>query len=234
MMTSAPAFFDLRRWAVEQSELQPGDAWPGGQQALPLGDDAISVGIARLTAGAGDRGEAPFDEFLYVLDGELTLSAAAGELRLGPAESGVVPAGARSSWRAAQPTRLIFMRYPAAAGGAAPTRMDPRLAREASNPPLAELLTTPTPSCHSHTQFRSTDGVFTCGVWDSSPYARKPMTYGHHELMHLLEGQVTFEDERGQRATFSAGDVLLVRRGARCSWDSPVPVTKVFAIYRPA
>jgi uncharacterized cupin superfamily protein len=126
------------------------------------------------------------------------------------------------------------MRYPAAAGGAAPTRMDPMPPRAASNPPLAELLTTPTPSCRSLTQFRSADGVFTCGVWDSSPYARKPMTYGHHELMHLLEGEVTFEDERGEPATFSAGDVLLVRRGARCSWDSPVPVTKVFAIYRPA
>lgn len=229
------SFFDLRRWAAEQSEFQPDDAWPGEQQALPLGDEAISVGIARLAAGAGARGDAPFDEFLCILDGELILGAADGELRLGPGESGVVPAGARSSWRAARPTRLIFMRYAAAAAAAcaAPARMDPTLPRAASNPPLAELLTTPTPSCHSDTQFRSADGVFTCGVWDSSPYARTAMTYGHHELMHLLEGQVSFEDERRERATFSAGDVLLIRRGARCSWDSPVPVTKVFAICRP-
>jgi|APAra7269096979_1048534.scaffolds.fasta_scaffold146253_2 hypothetical protein len=38
--------------------------------------------------------------------------------------------------------------------------------------------------------------------------------------------------ELGRAATFGAGDVLLVRRGAHRSWVSEGAVTKVFAIYR--
>jgi uncharacterized cupin superfamily protein len=229
-----PSVFDLRRWAAEENLGQGGGGWLEDRQELLLGDEAISVGVAQLAARGGERPAQPADEFLHVLDGDLALTSADGNLRLGPGESAVVPAGARLTWRAERPTRLIFIRHPDAASGDGLTKMDPALARTASNPPLAKLLTTPTPSCRNSTQFRSADGAFTCGVWDSSPYARRPMTYGHHELMHLLEGEVTFEDELGERATFSAGDVLLVRRGAECSWDSPVPVTKVFAIYRPA
>jgi uncharacterized cupin superfamily protein len=59
------------------------------------------------------------------------------------------------------------------------------------------------------------------------------MRYPHYELMHLLEGSVTFVDETGRTATFSRGDIFLVEQGARCSWESREQVAKVYAIYRP-
>jgi uncharacterized cupin superfamily protein len=145
----------------------------------------------------------------------------------------VIPAGEPARWRAHTPTRAIYMHY---AGGAQAGQggglMDASLPRQPSSPPLAELLVGGTPECHNSTQYKSADGDFSCGVWDSTPYTRRAMTYGHHELMHLLQGAVTFEDEHGRAGTFRAGDVVIVRRGARVSWSSFVPVTKVFAIWR--
>jgi uncharacterized cupin superfamily protein len=59
------------------------------------------------------------------------------------------------------------------------------------------------------------------------------MLYRHIELMHLLEGSETFEDDAGS-VTFGTGDVFLAMRGAECAWISHVPVKKVYAIHRPA
>jgi uncharacterized cupin superfamily protein len=59
------------------------------------------------------------------------------------------------------------------------------------------------------------------------------MRYRHYELMHLLDGAVTFVDEAGRTATFTAGDIFLVEQGAECSWESKTFVKKVYAIYRP-
>ncbi|VWB24450.1 cupin [Burkholderia latens] len=103
-----------------------------------------------------------------------------------------------------------------------------------SGAPLAELLLTPTPQCRNQTDYRSADGQFTCGTWDSTPYHRTAMLYHHYELMYLLEGSVTFVDEAGRRATFSRGDIFLVEQGAKCSWESLGHVAKVYAIFRPA
>jgi uncharacterized cupin superfamily protein len=233
--TRTPSFYDLRAWAAGAAESArgPGQSWRFGRQTLPLEDSAVSVEAFQLSAGSGSVAAQTADEFLHVLEGELILASAGLTIRLQAGRSAVLPSGTAFEWRCEGPVRAIAMRHADNASGEGLCLIDPILPRAPSNPPLAELLTTPTPACRNLTQFRSADGVFTCGVWDSTPYGRTAILYGHHELMHLLEGEVTFEDADGVRATFAAGDVLLVRRGARCSWDSPVPVTKVFAIYRP-
>jgi len=61
----------------------------------------------------------------------------------------------------------------------------------------------------------------------------RPIVLLNSELMHLLEGSVTFEDASGS-TTFSKGDIFLAARGAQCAWLSEVHVKKVYAIHRPA
>ena len=85
----------------------------------------------------------------------------------------------------------------------------------------------------NHTDYRSATGEFVCGTWDSTPYHRRAMLYRHIELMHLLEGAVTFQDDSGS-ATFSKGAILLAARGAQAAWISEVQVKKVYATHRPA
>ena len=111
--------------------------------------------------------------------------------------------------------------------------IDEAASLEPSNPPIADLLVGPTPSCRNHSDYRSTNGEFVCGTWDSTPYHRRAMLYRHIELMHLLDGRVTFKDATGS-VTFSKGDVFLAMRGAECAWISQVHVKKVYAIHRPA
>jgi len=228
-----PSFVDLKAWAAS-APLRPSETWRVGREALPLDDAAVAIEALRLGAGSGHLvpGQ-PADEFLHILSGELTLAAGGVTLDLGPGESAVIPAGLAFDWRCAGEVRLVAMRCLGAPTGLGLRRMDPALPLAPSGPPLAELLLTPTPSCRNLTQFTSADGAFVCGVWDSTPYTRTAMAYGHHELMHLLAGEVTFQDEQGVTATFKAGDLFVVLKGARCSWDSPTDVTKVFAIHRP-
>lgn len=159
----------------------------------------------------------------------------AGTLVLADGASAVLPRGAGFTWRCAAPATLIYVRYKQGApsdGTLVP--IDESAPLEPSGTPLAELLIGPTPQCRNHTDLRSADGEFVCGTWDSTPYHRRPMHYRHYELMHLLEGAVTLEDEGGERRTFSKGDVFLVEQHAQCSRESRKHVKKVYVIYRPA
>jgi len=229
------SFIDLKSWALEAVADSPaGDPFIAGRRTLHLDDGPVTAGALLLRPGAGQVAGQVADEFLHVVAGRLALEIGAERFELEAGQSIVIPPDAPFSWRCGQPTVLIYLRHATEAGPSLnASAMDPATERQPSGAPLAELLTTPTPQCRNHTQYMSADGAFLCGVWDSTPYARNAMTYDHHELMHLLEGAVTFVDDAGEMATFDEGDVFLVRRGARCSWLSDCHVTKVFAIYRP-
>lgn len=224
------SFVDLRAFADMAEAPATGD-YATARAALPLADGPCSVDLVALDGGAGSVAGLPGDEFVIVVEGSLRI----GTTLLAAGRSAVIPAGVAFDWEAAPATRALAMRHAIdtpAADAVVPIDEDAELAP--SNPPLAALLVGPTPSCRNHTDYLSSDGVFICGTWDSTPYHRVAMRYRHHELMHLLEGSVTFVDEAGTSGTFSTGDIFLVEHGAECSWDSREQVKKVYAIWRPA
>jgi uncharacterized cupin superfamily protein len=222
---SVRSFVDLRAFAAQAAE--GGDLLGG--TALPLPDGPVSIAAARLSGG-GHVAAMPADQFVIVLAGTLTIN---GEV-LEPTRSIVLPAGIALDWQAEPGTLIIAMRCTSGPPGAdRPVPIDHDAPLEPSGAPLAELLVGATPACRNHTDYRSATGEFLCGTWDSTPYFRLPMRYRHYELMHLLDGAVTFVDEAGRTATFTAGDIFLVEQGAECSWESKTFVKKVYAIYRP-
>ncbi len=228
--TRVRSFVDLRAFADTAQPPATGD-YRTARAALPLAGGPCGVDLLALDGGTGTVDGLPGDEFVIVLAGSLRL----GGVTLAADACAVVPAGIAFGWQAAPGTRALTMRHAigtAAADTVVP--IDTAAALIPSNPPLAELLVGPTPSCRNHTDYLSSDGVFICGTWDSTPYHRTTMRYRHHELMHLLQGGVTFVDESGASATFSTGDIFLLEHGAQCSWDSKVDVKKVYAIWRPA
>ncbi|WP_395407498.1 cupin domain-containing protein [Pseudoduganella sp. UC29_106] len=236
-----PSFIDLRQFAQDKNLGSPHVPSPGEdgflsrRRLLDLAQGPVTVGVIVLDAGGGEVSAMPADEFIIVTEGRLRLSQLRGVLELGPGNSAVLPHGAAFAWSADEPVSIIFMRYSGSQPGEralVPIKEAPTL--EPSGAPLAELLLTPTPACRNYTDYRSADGEFVCGTWDSTPYHRRAMSYRHYELMYLLEGSVTFVDETGRSGTFSRGDIFLVEQHAQCSWESREDVAKVYAIYRPA
>lgn len=237
---SVKGIVDLRAYAAAAKSTTE---WLTGR-AAPAFADAGTVVAALAPVGTGRVAALATDEFVVVLVGEIAIRAGGRETNIGAGRSAVLPAGTSFEWQAAAGTLAIVMACPlggaagTAAGAAATTTgaaavpIDLAAPLSPSNPPLASLLVGPTPACRNHSDFRSTSGEFVCGTWDSTPYHRLPMLYRHVELMHLLEGTVTFEDAGGS-TTFSAGDTVLCCRGAECAWISRVHVRKIYATHRP-
>ena len=240
VLANPPSFVDLREFARDKSlgiavTTSAGeDRFLSSRRVLDWAPGPVTAGVITLEAGSGSVQSLPADEFIIVNEGSLTLTQQDRTLTLGPDDSAVIQHGATFSWSAQGPVSLIFMRYNASQTGdrtIVPIEKNPQLAP--SNPPLAELLLTPAPVCRNCSDYRSADGEFSCGTWDSTPYHRRAMFYRHYELMYLLEGSVTFVDEAGRSGTFSKGDIFLIEQKAQCSWESREHVAKVFAIYRP-
>lgn len=230
--SEVPSFIDLQRFA-RASRPSAGEA-PLTRRCVPLPPGPVSVGALYIEPGR-HRETTDADEFVIVCDGTVALHGDGATLSLAPGQSAVIRSGSAVRWETDAQASLVFMRYRAAPGdsaGIVPIDYEAELV--SSGAPLAELLTTPTPVCRNFTDYRSTDGEFVCGTWDSTPYARRAMHYRHYELMYLLDGEVSFEDAVGAQATFVRGDIFLVRQGAECSWDSKVYVHKAYAIWRPA
>ena len=228
-MRAARGVIDLRSYAGRP---KPAADWLSGRMA-PAFADAGAVVTAIAPSGQGRVSALPADEFLIVLSGILSIKSEGGTVLMPAGRSAVLPAGTSFEWTASSDTVVIIVACPGPSGAAAGVApIDENAPLEPSKPPLAELLVGPTPSCRNHSDYRSANGEFVCGTWDSTPYHRRAMTYRHIELMHLLEGSVTLEDAAGS-VTFSRGDVFLVARAAECAWISTVPVKKVYAIHRP-
>lgn len=239
---SAPrSFVDLRAFAADPQlgnrlPIDPDkDQFLTNRRELALPDGPIGVGVIDLPEGQGRVAAMPADEFIIACNGAVTIIQQDRSLVLQAGESCVLPRGASFEWRCDAAATLLYMRCAGGEKGeGALVAIDEAAELEPSGAPLAELLIGPTPQCRNHGDYRSANGEFLCGTWDSTPYHRTAMLYRHYELMHLLAGSVTFEDEAGNRRTFSKGDIFLVEQNAQCSWESREYVKKVYAIYRPA
>jgi uncharacterized cupin superfamily protein len=239
---NTPSFVDLRTFARDKTQgiavTAPAgqDRFLSSRRILDWAPSPVTAGVITLDAGSGAVQSLAADEFIIVHEGSLTLTQQGAALTLGPNRSAVLKQGATFTWTAQEPVSLIFVRYNnsrAGDGAIVPIRENPEMGPSAGGP-AADLLLTPPPVCRNHTDYRSADGEFTCGTWDSTPYARRPLYFRHMELMFLLEGSVTFVDETGRSGTFSKGDIFLIEQGASCSWESREHVAKLYVIYRPA
>ena len=228
-------FIDVLRsrseWpAVDKSE--PG-AYLTGRRRLPLPDGPVTVELVTLAHGSSGGAALPGDEFVLVLSGIARFRQKGRQLDVAARQAAVVLGGEPVEWLADEPTELIVMRCMAGGSADAPVVIDTSAPLAPSNPPLAELLVGPTPSCRNHSDFCSATGEFVCGTWDSTPYHRRLMQLHHFELMRLLEGEVSFADQLGQTGTFREGDVVLFVQGGSSEWESRSRVKKIYATYRP-
>ena len=69
------------------------------------------------------------------------------------------------------------------------------------------------------------------GVWDvSTPCERSFVPHKVHELMHVIEGEMTLTHRNGSHETIVAGDTVFVPRGAPYAWKSALKVVKYYCV----
>lgn len=230
MENKVAAVFDMRAYAAGTS---PSSDWLGGRATPAFADAAAQVSSFALR-GEGDVARLPTDEQVLVLSGRLEIESVHGTLVLGPDDAGVIPFGSSFRWRSSDAMLAIVFAAPTDGVGSAtaPLLINTEAPLGPSNPPAAENLLGEMPTCRGFSDYKSANGEFSGGTWDSTPYHRRQIPYRQVELMLLLAGKVTFTDSNGS-VTFSAGDVCMFVRGDGCAWLSTEYVKKVFAIQRP-
>jgi uncharacterized cupin superfamily protein len=223
-------------WPEAPRQTAGADAYLTDRRRLPLPEGPITVERARLATGAAGACVLPGDEFVLLLDGNITFEQSGVRCELTAGQAAVMMRDLPLAWRSEAGADLILMRCTGGggAGADAPVRIDLAAPLGPSNPPAADVLIGPTPQCRGHADYRSANGEFACGVWDSTPYHRRPIEFRHYELMRLLEGSVTFVDAAGREGRFGAGDVILFEQGGSAAWESREYVKKIYCTFRPA
>lgn len=118
------SFTDLRRFAADDGAglwlraAADADAFPTSRRRIVQSHGA-EVGAIDLPEGQGRVDGITADEFVIVCDGALSPNHGAGTTELREGASRVLCAGMAFSWRAEQPTRLVYMRHACAGGQAA-------------------------------------------------------------------------------------------------------------------
>ncbi len=210
-------------------------ASPAADDPLASHRDLAFVDPAGYAAGAVRLGNhqvavagLPRSEAAVVARGSVLLAG-----REVPAGSAfVLPAGFSGTVEGRADALWFFTSEPAAppAGNTAVVFLDPGLPRPSSAGPPAEVLVGPKPSCHALNQFTGPGGM-RAGVWDvMTPCERTFVPHRIHELMHLIDGEVTLTHRDGSTVHFRAGDTLFLPQGAPYAWKSEKPVVKFYTV----
>ena len=148
-----------------------------------------------------------FSEFIYVLEGAVTLRDAGGrEETFGPGEAVVIPRGVPVHWRQSEPMREVFVTFdadPAATAPAASTFV--RIDTAAPLPSLEG-------GARGRVALRALDGssVMVHELDAGAPILDVGSGADYHQLMIVLEGSAAVTDATGREGRIDAGDVALL------------------------
>lgn len=82
--------------------------------------------------------------------------------------------------------------------------------------------------------FANDTGNLSVRLWDSTPFVSALRTCAVHELVQLLEGEVTITEDDGTTSRFRAGDVFFIPSGTLCSWRAAGPIKTYVCILDPS
>ena len=229
---------EMEQWLdFPESEIASGSRAQRGHAWFEDKTIGLSAGIWEAEANISHWMNYPVTEFMLVLEGEVVIVEETGETRIGSGESFIIPKGLRCRWTQPGKVKKFFVILEDSAGaGPGPLKVikvDPKVKLQPSTPPSADILHSPVPKQHAHEYFEDATGKFTVGIWDTTGYHRKLLDFNRFELMHLLEGAVTFADDKGKSQTFKAGDTFFVPLGTPNSWKSEGYLRKIYCIFQP-
>lgn len=232
----------LEDWgAMPSEELVAGTGQQHGRLWLDDADTGLMVGVWHCTPMTGRMDAWSTNEVMVLLDGAVTIDHADGSsLAVSKGEAFFIPKGTLCSWRQDVDLKKFFVIHSDASGLSATDatslkarKIDFGATLAPTDGPPASLLIGSAPICHEDVAFTDLTGQLSAGVWSATPYTRKAVASARHELMHVIEGEMTLSDGNGREETFVTGDTCFVPKGATAGWSSVAPVRKLFASFTP-
>ena len=240
MEPHGPADVGMTEWeAIPPEALTAGTPVQRGHVYLDDATNGLTSGVWDCTPMTTKAGPYDVNEFMYVLEGSVTMVDERGaEQTIRAGEAFIIPKGMPVVWKQTEYIRKLYVIFDDASGMAPEDASALKVIRPRPVDALAEIEVDASvgfiggvPTQHGHSYFADMTGQMTVGLWQSTPFERAPAPFPRHELMHLLEGSVTLTDADGVAHNFAAGDTLFVPRGTVCSWKSTETVRKFYCIF---
>lgn len=213
-------------------DIASGKADQRGVELFAAPQDGLTVGLWSCTPWVATSGPYPFDEFMILLEGSVIIRLPDGRaetLRAGDAF--FIPKGLDCTWDQPEPVKKIYVIFENGTADPAaglPLRVNTATTLAPSPGPSAAVLIGPEPHQQAAKLYEDASGQFSVGVWATTPYTRRPIPYPRHELMHLLDGEVTLTADGAAPRTYTKGDTFLVPKSCVVDWVSTVDVAKIY------
>jgi uncharacterized cupin superfamily protein len=208
-----------------------GDDTPPGQDVVLFesADGKFSAGLWRrpVREGAMTR---PFHEVSVLIEGIAEVVDPDGTVhRAEPGDILVTPRGSGGTWRCVTDVKKFWAicETDEVAPGTFVVHPDGDLNWEEVERPEGDTA----PPGEEVVVWRSADRQFSCGYWRRVP-EEGAMSPPFHEMMQIIQGEITVTDADGSIAEVGSGDSLIVPRGAEAVWSSHTPVFKFWAVYQ--
>jgi uncharacterized cupin superfamily protein len=193
-------------------------------------DDQVQAGVWEAAPYTSGPHKAEYSEFMYLLEGSVTLVDKSGrEETFRAGDAVLVPRGTEFTWKQTEKVRKYWVIFDRT-GEAAKTA--PTFVRVESDGPAGKGLVGEGRTKY-HTYYETPDEKQSVGVWETKPHQGELHETKYAELMVFLKGNVSLVDEQGREEKFQAGDVALVPKGIQYQWKGET-VRKFWVIFDPS
>ena len=199
-----------------------GQGWTYYQSEV---DENTRAGVA-LENPQDLRATMPYDEFVYILEGEVEVSDAKGRtVVLHTGDAAVLPKAVEIGWRHEAPLRKYWVAWDPKDGGERESFVVLDLDRDLSALPADDA------GSRNDLQYEAS-GTARVGLWANDPgVLSEPLSFPHAELMVVLDGVATLVDSQGREGKITSGDVVLLPAGVPVRWRTDEPFRKLYVSF---
>jgi uncharacterized cupin superfamily protein len=183
-------------------------------------DERVAAGIWSSPDFSGRMRKVDSTEFIYILEGAVTLLDKSGrEETFKAGDAVLIPRGTEFQWKKSDKLKEYWVIFDRDVAGTPAPQGTPTFFRlDRDGAPGKGL--TGSGRTKSYQYYKGADGS-SVGVWETQPHTSPNFHQTKYaELMVFLSGNVTLTTPAGQTEKFKAGDVALVPKGIDYKWSS--------------
>lgn len=244
MEPHGPEGTGLETWEqISPDDLIEGTPVQRGHLYYTDADRGLEIGVWDCTPMTTKFEPYPVSEFMYVLEGSVTMVYEDGsEDTISAGESFIIPKGMPCSWKQTEYIRKFFVIFDDPSGAVADNPQALRVIKPIPTGPAEGMAPydagdpadymSDIPEMTAHAYFTDPTGQMIAGVWEAGPFERHTGPINRCELMIPVEGSMTLKGD-GEEIEFKTGEAAFVPIGAPYGWKSTGKVRKIFCAFIP-